>query len=87
MPHSGPEAVSEMECSRVLGQGGRAFKSLKTACRRGTTHLCQRLQSAMVPELTKVLGWAGLKGRAAETSCGADLVLRYVSQFFWSIYV
>lgn len=33
-PHSGPEAVSEMECSRVLGQGGRAFKSLKTACRR-----------------------------------------------------
>lgn len=83
VPHSGPEAVSQMECRGVLGQRGRAFKSLRSACRGDSPPL----PAATVPELTKVLGWAGLKDRAAETSCGADLVPRYFSQVFWSICV
>lgn len=50
------EAVSLMECSGAAGPGRQGTQIPKECLQVGTTCLCQRLQSATISELARVLG-------------------------------
>lgn len=56
VPHRGLEAVSLMECSGAARSGRQGTQIPKERLQVGTTCLCQRLQSAMISELARVLG-------------------------------